>query len=416
MRTSLRDILQRMDSARAEMRALNEAAAPDGTLSDEAQARWVALESEMSGLRAAEQRQATLDDLERRMAGQPIGGTGDAAYDRAFGDIGLLDVMRAQTGGTDARAMRARELSAEMERRSGRKAQGLLWDMRLGGTETRTLTSTTPVGGPGGVLIANAVRPDLFVDRLRRATVVRSLGARVIGGLTSNITIPRLATSVVAAWTPENTEFPVSDPEVNSLSMVPRHLGVITELSRNMIQQTNPDAEQLVRDDQAKVLAGGLDAAAIAGSGTGATPRGITNTVGVSTTAMGGGITFDAVADLRGRTADANVDGANTGFLGGTAVRRGASKLKDAAGNPLGLATVFGGERFAATNYAPTGTLVWSGAWDDLIIAFWSELDVLVNAYAEGPYKRGNIYVRTALTCDIGVRHPESFAVLTGIT
>ena len=105
MRT-LRDILQRQDAARAEMRALNDAAGPDGALGDEQQARWSQLEAEMAGLRAAEQRQAQLDDLDRGAAGRPLGGgapgrpelrvfaggptTAPEAFDGA--------VLRAQTG------------------------------------------------------------------------------------------------------------------------------------------------------------------------------------------------------------------------------------------------------------------------------------------------------------------------------
>ena len=44
MRT-LRDILQRQDAARAELRSINEAAGPDGSLGEEQQARWSALEA-----------------------------------------------------------------------------------------------------------------------------------------------------------------------------------------------------------------------------------------------------------------------------------------------------------------------------------------------------------------------------------
>jgi hypothetical protein len=82
---------------------------------------------------------------------------------------------------------------------------------------------------------------------------------------------------------------------------------------------------------------------------------------------------------------------------------------------------VFGGYSAAFTNVVPgdltkgTGTglsAVIYGAFSDLVIGFWSELDVLVNPYAEGPYSRGNVQVRTALTADVAVRHPESFAVI----
>lgn len=424
---TLRELTARREQIRTEMRTLH-AAADGGNLADAAQTRWDALATELTSLDAQERRQATIDDLDRRAAGEPLNGTGDPHLSRAFAGVGLLDTMRAQAGATDERAGRARELSQELERRSGRKAEGLLWDMRLGQPETRVLTTTTPAGGPGSNLIAADYRPEQFIDRLRAANVVRRLGARVLGGLTGgNLVLPALSKSVVAGWTAENAPFPVSDPEFAGVTLTPKHLGVITELSRNMLQQTSPDAEQLVRDDQAKVLAEGLDLAAIAGTGTGNQPRGILNTPGIGSVAMGtngGALTYDAVADLIGAVEDANATGGNMAFVGNSKVRRAVGKLKDTAGNPLGLATVFQNLPTAFTGSAPstltkgTGTnlsaLIY-GNWSDLVIAFWSELDVLVNPYAEGPYSRGNVMVRTALTCDIGVRHPESFAAIRDI-
>lgn len=426
---TLRDHLERRASIAAEMRGIDDKPAGDGgDLSPDQRARFDALKAELDTVDGKISRQSVLDDVERRMQGQPIGGTLDRDLTRAFTSVGLLDTMRAQMGATDERAGRARELSQELERRSGRKAEGLMWDMRLGQVEARVLTTATPAGGPGGNLIAADYRPELFIDRLRAANVVRRLGARVLGGLTGgNLVLPGLSKSVVAGWTAENAPFPVSDPEFNGVTLTPKHLGVITELSRNMLQQTSPDAEQLVRDDQAKVLGEGLDLAALAGTGANNQPRGVLNTPGIGAVAIGtngGPLTFDAVADLIGAVEDANATGGNMAFVSNTKVRRAAGKLKDTAGNPLGLATVFQDVPTAFTNSVPATLTKGTGAnlsallygnWSDLVIAFWSELDVLVNPYAEGPYSRGNVMVRTALTCDIGVRHSESFAAIRDI-
>lgn len=426
---TLRDHLERRASIAAEMRGIDDKPAGDGgDLSPDQRARFDALKAELDTVDGKISRQSVLDDVERRMQGQPIGGTLDRDLTRAFTSVGLLDTMRAQMGATDECAGRARELSQELERRSGRKAEGLMWDMRLGQTEARVLTTATPAGGPGGNLIAADYRPELFIDRLRAASVARRLGARVLGGLTGgNLVLPGLSKSVVAGWTAENAPFPVSDPEFNGVTLAPKHLGVITELSRNMLQQTSPDAEQLVRDDQAKVLGEGLDLAALAGTGTNNQPRGVLNTAGIGAVAIaanGGPLTFDAVADLIGAVEDANATGGNMAFVSNTKVRRAAGKLKDTAGNPLGLVTVFQDVPTAFTNSVPATLTKGTGAnlsallygnWSDLVIAFWSELDVLVNPYAEGPYSRGNVMVRTALTCDIGVRHPESFAAIRDI-
>lgn len=424
---TLRELLERRSALVAEMRSIN-AAAGDSDLEGDALHNFKTAQDKLAKVDSRIERQSAVDDAERRMAGTPLGGTGDRHFDQHFAGIGLLDNIRAGMGATDERAARARELSQELERRSGRKAQGLLWDMRLAGTERRTLTTTTPVGGPGGNLIADDFRPEAFIDRLRNATVVRRLGARILGGLTGgNVILPALSKSVVAGWTAENAPFPVSDPEFAGVTAAPKHCGVITELSRNMLQQTSPDAEQLVRDDQARVLAESLDLAAIAGTGTNNQPLGVLNTPGIGSVSIGtngGALTYDALADLVGAVDDANATGGSMAFLSNSKVRRAAGKLKDTANNPLGLDTIFQGVPRAFTNIVPSSftkgtgvglSPVIYGNWSDLIICFWSELDVLVNPYAEGPYSRGNIQVRTALTADVAVRHPESFAAIKDI-
>lgn len=411
-----REALERRAAIAAEMRGLNDKpAGENGDLSPEQRVRWDALKGELDTVESRIARQAILDDVARHEAGQPIGGTGDRDLDRAFAGVGITDNMRAQMGGTDAGAGRARELSAELARRSGRQPEGLLWHMGLSGREQRTTTTGLPVGGPGGNLISPDYRPEAFIDRMRAANVVHGLGARVLGGLTGgNVVLPRLSKSVVAGWTAENAPFPVSDPEFNGVTLAPKHLGVITELSRNMLQQTSPDAEQLVRDDQAKVLAEGLDRAAVFGAGAANQPRGILLTPGIGSVTSGGAVSYDVIADLMGAVDDANSTGGSMGFLASTSTRRAVGKLKDTAGNPLGAATVFQGAPAAFSNIMPASALIY-GNWADLIIAFWSELDVMVNPYAEGPYSRGNVMVRTALTCDVGVRHTESFAAISDI-
>jgi HK97 family phage major capsid protein len=381
------------------------------------------LQSEADALTAAERRQAALDDLARRSAGETVHtGSGDSHLDREVAKVGLLDAVRAQLGVNDAGTARAREVSRELERRSGRKAQGLLWSMNAS-AETRVVVST----GTGGNVIAPDYRPEMFTDRLRNAPQVRKAGATVINAGAGNITIPRRLTSVVGAWTAENAAFPVSDPTFDQITLSPKHFGVISEWSRSMALEANPDVEQLARSDMALVLAEALDAAAIAGTGTSNQPRGILNTSGIGTVALGtngGALTTDAVADLVGQVADVNAVGSTAAFMTNSKVRRAALKLKASTNEPFGLPVVFGDLPVFYTNLVPasgtkgTGTNLSSliyGTWSELIVAFWSEIDILVNPYESTAYSKGNIQIRAIMTCDIAVRHAASFAAITDI-
>lgn len=411
---SIRTLIERRAAIAGEMRSINDAAG-DNDLSAEQATRFDSLRAEMDSLEQRISRQAALDDAERRVQGQPLNGTTGGDND----GVGLLDAIRAQMGATDPAALRAIAKSKEAEQRSGRKAQGLFWNM-----EQRVVTTTAPTGGPGGNLIGTDFRPELFIDRLRNTTRVRSLGATVLTGLTGNVIIPRRKASVVAGWVAENSPLPYSDPQFDGVTLSPKHAGVITEWSRNMILQASPDVEQLCRQDMALVLAEMLDAAAITGTGTNNQPLGILNTPGIGTVAMGtngGTVTYDALADLVGQVDDANATGGSMAFLTNTKVRRSVAKIKDTAGNPLGLPVVFQGANVAYSNIVPgnlskgTGnnlSAVIYGNWSDLLIGVWSELDILVNPYESTAYSKGNVSIRAMMTVDVAVRHPESFAAI----
>ncbi|MFL1461353.1 phage major capsid protein [Roseococcus sp. DSY-14] len=419
---TLRHLLERRAALAAEMRQINDAAG-DNDFTAEQRGKFDALKAELDTLEQRIARQAAVDDAERRAAAQPVG-TGDARFDAELRQVGILDVIRAGLGATDQAAGRAREMSGELERRSGRRAEGLFWHMGAP-AESRTLTTTAPAGGPGSNLVPTDFRGDLFIDRLRNATRVRALGATVLAGLSGNVTIPRRKASVTGAWVAEDAAITASDPQFDAVTLAPRHAGALTEYSRNMLMQASPDVEQLTRADMALVLAETLDRAAISGSGTGAEPRGILSTSGIGSVAIGtngGALAFDHVADLVGAVDDANATG--TGFLTNTRVRRAAAKLKDTTGLPLGLETVFQGMAPQVSNVVPanltkgTGTnlsaLIYGG-WSDLLIGMWSELDILVNPYEATAYPKGNVSIRAMMTVDIAVRQAASFAAIRDI-
>ena len=41
--------------------------------------------------------------------------------------------------------------------------------------------------------------------------------------------------------------------------------------------------------------------------------------------------------------------------------------------------------------------------------------DLLINQFAEGPYKRGAVLIRIMATVDIAMRHPEAFVVASDL-
>jgi HK97 family phage major capsid protein len=426
--TTLRQLLEQRTSLTERMRAIH--APHEGKALPEAEQRqFDALRAELEPLTQAIDRQALIDELDRRAGGTPLDGGGDASFDKLASQVTVLDVIRAQMGGTDAAAGRAREVSAELERRSGRKAEGLYFHMGQA-REQRVFTTTLPAGGPGGALIQTDVSPNL-IDRLREKIVVRALGATVLTGLMGNLSIPRLKASASGTWVAENNAIPPSDPQTDGVGFTPKHVGGIVEISRNMIQQPSLDVARMVEDDLSKIIAVAIDAAALVGGGANQ-PSGLLSASSgitiVPIAAVGGPPTWDAVIALIAAvdTSNALVGGSLAFATNAKAVskmRRTIKTSADTASNfiqtdPNALA----GYPLASTQLVPsngtksTGTNLSAlifGDWSGLVLGFWSELDILVNPFESTAYSKGNVQVRAMATADVGIKHPLAFAAIT---
>ena len=425
MRT-MREILARQEAIRAEMRSLHDAAGADGTLAPEQQTRWTELETEATGLRTQQTRQATLDEAERRMQGQPLGGTGDRNLDQEMRSFSLVRAIASQVPNLNVDAGRERELSQEVARRAGRPFSGMAVPMAIfqQQVEQRVVTTALPSGGPGSNLIATDYRGDQYIDLFREALIVRRMGARTLGGLVGNVAIPRAKTASTAAWVNENSPIPLSDMAWDQVALTPKHVGARTEFSRNMLLQSSPDIEQLARADFAAVLAAEVDRAAITGTGVAPEPLGVLNTPGISTIAMGtngGALTYDAVVDLMGAVDDAYAGIGSLGFVSNRKVKRAVLKMKDTTGLPIGADVIFQGIPQAYVNTVPGALTKGSGTnlsaliygnWSDLLLGYWSEFDLLVNPFESTAYSKGNVQIRGMITMDVAVRHPTSFAAI----
>jgi HK97 family phage major capsid protein len=414
------------------MRALNDAA-PNGVLSADAESRWTTMRGELDGLQGAIERQAVLEDAERRVAGQPIGGTGDNRFDEIAARVTALDVIRAQMGATDEGAGRAREVSSEIARRSGRTPDGMYFHLGASGApvEQRTFSTTTPAGGPGSNLIQTTVSPNL-IDRLRERVVVRQMGATVLTGLVGNLSIPRLKASASATWVAEGGTITASDPQTDQVSFSPKHVGGIVSLSRNMIQQPSLDVARMVEDELTKLIAVALDQAAIQGgaanqpSGLLAGSSGINQVFGG---ANGLAISWANVIALIAAVDTSNALGGSLGFVTNAKVvksaRTTAKTTTDTASNfIMADAATLAGFPVASTQNVPSNLTRGSGTslsalifgdFSQLVLGFWSELDVLVSPYDSTAFAQGGVLVRAMATADVKLRQPLAFAALPDI-
>lgn len=371
-----------------------------------------AAETELRALDGKLARQRTIDAAERTEAGTPLT-TRDGGEYAELRNQSLIETLRFGAGMPVADRAKVEREQAMLAERAGTPAKGVYVATELFEQRAAMTTATA------GTVTPDSFRPDLFTSALTATTIMSRLGATTLTGLTGDVVIPRETDSPNVAWVNENEALPIDGATFDSLTLTPHHVGVITELSRQLIMQSSPAIEQLVRNMMSRNIALEIDRAAIAGSGTGAEPRGILNDPGVPSVAFATDL-FTTTANMIAAADIANV-GTERAFVSTNGVRAAAMKLRDGDGHPITLAETFHNEPAYFSNQVP-GTLgdgndqgLVYGDWRDFLIGIWSQLDVLVNPYAETAYSKGNILIRAMATVDFGVRRPASFTKASGV-
>jgi HK97 family phage major capsid protein len=203
-----------------------------------------------------------------------------------------------------------------------------------------------------------------------------------------------------------------------SVGLSPKHCGGVTEMTRQLLMQSSPDVENLVRDDFAAMLAQAIDSALIKGGGANE-PKGVLSTVGIQTASLAT-LDWAAVLAMKAKAELANVDAAN--WLFNAKVGAKFAGTEKSAGTGIYLMNDDGkiaGLPSNSTNQVPdvdvdSGNAI-LGDWSQVLLGIWSEVDLLVNPYADTAYRRGGVLVRAMSTVDIAVRHPEAFVVASDI-
>ena len=341
------------------------------------------------------------------------------------------------------------EISREIAKRRGKAPAGfymptgsdpeMLELMYPGRSEVRRdLTTTT---GTGGIFLV----PELpMIELLRAKMVIRQLGAKFLTNLHGTFAIPRQSTKSTVYWVAEGVPSTASNPTLDQVPFTPKVAIALTNISREFMAQTSVDAEQFVKDDLAESMARELDRVAINGSG-GTQPQGIlqnptiqTNSAGLALGANGGPMTYAAAVAMEALVASYNADRGSLAYLTNPGLRgelKGQPKIAPAtgqAGYPIfvyedgreaGVGEINGYPAYVTTNVPSNLTKGTStgickaiiyGNFNDLIVGQWEGIDMVVNPYTN--QASGAVIISMAMSADVEIRHPESFAIIVDAT
>jgi HK97 family phage major capsid protein len=190
-------------------------------------------------------------------------------------------------------------------------------------------------------------------------------------------------------------------------------VGGKTEMSRQLIQQSSPDIEQLVRDDLAFLIAKQIDKAIIAGTGTANDPLGVIKAPGIQTASLAT-LDWAAIVAMVQQLEDEEISG-GTWLTSGDVKSKLATTLKEAGLPGYLLADGRMSERALRVTRHLTGGSLLLGDFSQVLLGVWSEFDLLVNPYAEPAYSRGGVQVRAMATVGTAIRHEQAFVLATDI-
>ena len=324
----------------------------------------------------------------------------------------LARAVNALANPTDRRAQEAAAFEFECSRAAadqyGKTAQGIMLPAEVLRTWKRDMNSSDDAS-----LFSDDFRGGDFIDALRNSSSVMQAGARMLGGLSGDVKIPRKTAASTAAWiSTEGGDASESEMTVGQVSLSPKTLGAFTDVTRQLLLQSSLDVESLIRDDLSRALAIAIDKAGLEGTGASGQPTGILSTSGVNTVTnfAGANPTFAEVVSLETAVAEDNALQGNLSYIMPAGMYGALKTTEKASGTAQFVAEPGGtinGYRGIVSNQATAGNLYF-GNFDDLLIGMFGGLDLTVDPYTMS--KSGTVRLVALQSIDVAVRHAVSFA------
>ncbi len=342
-------------------------------------------------------------------------------------EYSLIRAIKAASSGDWREAGYEREISDEIAHRSGKEARGFYVPANINwGQRDQTKSPTSA----GGFLVGTDHLADQFIEALYGRLTVASLGARIMQGLKGDVAIPKLSASVTnSAFVAEGSAPSEGAATFAQVTMSPKTLAAYVDVSRRLMQQSDPSVEQVLRNDIINTFARRIDDAAIEGGATngpsGIIANGSTNVVAMGTN--GAAITYAKVVEMMKAVEEDNAIINSSAFLTNpkviAALRTTARQANGVEGNFIMDANQsILGTNVASSTVVPSDLTKGTGSnlsamvygdFSQIMIGFWSGVDVVVDQSSLST--SGGTRLAFFQDLDVALRYPESFSVIKDI-
>lgn len=317
----------------------------------------------------------------------------------------IMNAIRAQLSGNWDKAGFEKECSDAIARELGTPAQGFYMPNEVAKRDMVVGTDAN-----GGYVVSTDLLSGSFIDVLDNAMVLTKAGATMMRGLQGNVAIPKQSARGTAYWVAESGAVTESNQTLAQVTMSPKTVGAMTDISRLLIKQSSIDIENFVMQDIAMNLALAIDLAGLEGTGADNQPTGILNTSGINSNdwTTANTPTFAEMVDMETDVASDNALKGMPKYITTSAI---AGSLKTTAKDSgSGLFVMENGQvngyDVLITNAITAGN-AYFGNFADLLIGMWGNLDITVDPYTAS--SSGTVRIVGLQSVDVAVRNAVSF-------
>lgn len=216
-----------------------------------------------------------------------------------------------------------------------------------------------------------------ILEPLRNRMVLAQAGATYLTGLVGNVSIPTYTGSNVG-WKGELVDAEDGKGTFDSIEFSPKRLTAYIDVSKQFLAQDSVGAEEMLYRDIVNAIADKLEATILgAGKGDANTPEGIFNG------AAAGAVSFDTMVEMEKALEEAKLFGEYK-FIASPAAKA-KMKTTTVSGSKSDLRMLMEGNEVNGYPVLTTGNAAGYafGKWDELVIAQWGSLDIIIDPYTQ---------------------------------
>lgn len=391
------------------------------TMTAEEKARWSELENQIRDLDSEIKVEEARENHMRLRASE--GGKGvSPAEEKDIQKYSILKAIREQLDGG-----RLTGLEKEMQDEARREMRGISSISGIGISSkvlANKVVTRTVLGAASSPVVPTSIGN--FIDAVWAKTVLVSLGAQTMAGLTGNVDLPYFSTKPSVKWDAENDAASDAAAALDKVSLTPKRITNYVPLSKLLLVQESADIERKVWDALINATAVHLQRAAIHGASDG--PTGLLATTGIGSVLGGTDGAAPTLLHVLQLIKEVAIDDADFGalaFLTSPKVRYKLMTTAIEAGHPervwnilqpdmlvgykAGVTTLVSDTLDKGSSTGVASAIVF-GNWNKMVLAQFGAIDLLADPYTSAKSNQVDLILNAFY--DVGIEHPASFAAM----